>query len=95
MRSVFAPLPERLFSKQRFYDMLNLPRLKLTDRITWAVLTWIFFNLLWLKFLQDFISQWVGAILAIIAAAALISFWPRPEEELEAPEDASEEEEGM
>jgi hypothetical protein len=95
MRSDSAPLPERLFSKQRFYDMLKLPRLKLSDRITWAVLTWIFFNLLWLKFVQDFISQWVGAVIATIAAAALVSFWPRPEEELEAPEDAPEEEEGM
>jgi hypothetical protein len=88
-------LPEQLFSKQRFDDMLKLPRLKLSDRITWAVLIWIFFNLLWLRFLQDFISQWIGAVIATIAAAALISFWPRPEDELEQAEDAPEEEEDM
>jgi hypothetical protein len=87
-------LPEQLSSTQRFYDMLNLPRLKLSDRITWAVLTWIFFNLLWLKYLQDFVSQWVGAALATIAAAALISFWPRPEEEPEETDETLEEEEG-
>ncbi len=75
--------------------MHKLPRLKLSDRITWAVLTWIFFNLLWLKYLQDFISQWVGAVIATVAAAALISFWPRPMEELDEAEETPEEEEGM
>ncbi len=60
-----------------------MPRLKLSDRITWAVLGWIFFNLLWLKFLDAFVPLWVGTILATVAAALFIAFWPRPQEELE------------
>jgi hypothetical protein len=43
--------------------MLMIPRLKLSDRITWAVLLWIFLNLLWLRFIEKFIPQWVGAII--------------------------------
>ena len=59
-----------------------MPRLKLSDRITWAVLGWIFFNLLWLKFLDAVVPIWVGTILATAAAGLLIAFWPRPLEEL-------------
>ncbi len=59
-----------------------MPRLKLSDRITWAVLCWIFFNLLWLKFLDAVVPIWVGTILATAAAGLFIAFWPRPLEEL-------------
>jgi len=58
-----------------------LPRMKLSDRITWAVLCWIFFNLLWLRFLEKSFPQSVGALLATIGAVALVWFWPRPLEE--------------
>jgi hypothetical protein len=58
-----------------------MPRLKLSDRITWSVLGWIFFNLLWLKFLDALVPIWVGAILATACAALFIAFWPRPQEE--------------
>jgi len=67
------------------------PRLKLSDRITWAVLVWIFFNLLWLKFLEAFIPLGVGTAIATLGAVAFILFAPRPdgkngeEEESEAP----------
>jgi hypothetical protein len=64
-----------------------MPRLKLSDRITWAVLGWIFFNLLWLKFLDALVPIWVGTILATVAAALFIAFWPRPQEELEEEEE--------
>jgi len=69
-----------------------LPRMKLSDRITWAVLGWIFFNLLWLRFLESAIPQWVGALVATASAVALVWFWPRPledgaEDEEAAPED--------
>jgi len=69
-----------------------LPRMKLSDRITWAVLVWIFFNLLWLRFLEKAIPQWVGAVLATAVAVAMVLFWPRPleaaaEDEGGAPED--------
>lgn len=68
-----------------------LPRLKLSDRITWAVLGWIFFNLLWLRLLEAAIPQWLGALLATLGAVVLVWFWPRPledgEEEAGTPED--------
>jgi len=60
-----------------------MPRLKLSDRITWAVLGWIFFNLLWLKFLDALVPLWVGTITATAAAVLFVIFWPRPQEELE------------
>ncbi len=69
-----------------------LPRMKLSDRITWAVLCWIFFNLLWLRFVEAVIPQWVGALVGTAGAVALVWWWPRPledgeEEEEAAPED--------
>ena len=67
--------------------MLMIPRLKLSDRITWAVLLWVFLNLLWLRFIEKFIPQWVGAIILTAAAVAFVLFGPRP---VEAPEDDDE-----
>ncbi len=66
-----------------------LPRLKLSDRITWAVLAWIFVNLLWLRFLERTAPQWIGAVVATALGAAVVAWWPRPVEEL--PVDAAEE----
>jgi len=66
-----------------------LPRMKLSDRITWAVLCWIFFNLLWLRFVEKVVPQGVGALLATLGAVAMVLYWPRPledgEEEASAP----------
>jgi hypothetical protein len=58
-----------------------LPRMKLSDRITWAVLCWIFFNLLWLRFLEKAVPQAIGALLATVLAVAMVLFWPRPLDE--------------
>ncbi len=73
---------------------MMLPRMKLSDRITWAVLCWIFFNLLWLRLLETVIPQWIGALVGTAGAVALVWWWPRPledgdeeEEEGAAPED--------
>ena len=73
-----------------------MPRLKLSDRITWAVLSWIFFNLLWLKFLDALVPLWVGTITATAAAVLFVIFWPRPQEELEEeePDAANQKQEG-
>ena len=73
-----------------------MPRLKLSDRITWAVLGWIFFNLLWLKFLDALVPIWVGTIIATAAAVLFVVFWPRPQEELEEeePDAANQKQEG-
>lgn len=61
--------------------MVSLPRMKLSDRITWAVLCWIFFNLLWLRFLEKVAPQAVGTLLATLGAVAMVLYWPRPLEE--------------
>ncbi len=63
-----------------------LPRMNRGDWIFWAIMTWIGVNLLWLKFIEQAVPQWVGAILATIAAVALFKYGPRPVEE-EAEED--------
>jgi len=59
---------------------MKFPRLKLSDRITWSVMLWIFFNLLWLKFLEVFVPVWVGTIIVTLAAVAFILFGRGPEE---------------
>lgn len=68
-----------------------IPRLKLSDRITWSVLVWIFLNLLWLKFLERFAPLWIGTIVFTIAAVLFILFGPPPREELEEEGEAVEE----
>jgi hypothetical protein len=74
--------------------MLMIPRMKLSDRITWAVLLWIFLNLLWLRFLEAVLPQWVGTIIFTAAALALVFFGPRPREEREDDEEGEVVEEG-
>jgi hypothetical protein len=63
---------------------MMIPRLKLSDRITWGVLLWIFLNLLWLRFLEKFVPLWVGTIIFTAATVAFILFGPRP---MEAPDE--------
>ncbi|CEP66978.1 Uncharacterized [Moorella glycerini] len=64
-----------------------LPPMALSDCITWAVLLWIFFNLLWLKFMEVHIPQWVGAAIATALALLFIFFWPREAGEVEEDEE--------
>jgi hypothetical protein len=71
-----------------------MPRLKLSDRITWSVLGWIFFHLLWLKFLDAHVPIWIGTIIATVAAGLFIAFWPRPQEELEEEAEAPNQKQG-
>jgi hypothetical protein len=74
--------------------MPMIPRLKLSDRITWAVLLWIFLNLLWLRFLEAILSQWVGTVIFTAAAVALVLFGPRPREAREDDDEGEVVEEG-
>ena len=69
--------------------MARLPGLKLSDRITWAVLLWIFVELLWLRFLDAFVPVWAGTILITAAAVAFVLFWPPPAEEAGDEEEAA------
>jgi hypothetical protein len=61
-----------------------IPRFNtIPDRVTWAVLIWIFFNLLWLKFVESYVPQWVGAVIGAIMVVVLAVFSPGPKEEVE------------
>jgi len=60
-----------------------LPRMTTGNWLFWSVLCWFFFNLIWLKFVENFVPQWVGAIIATMIAVALFKYAPRPKEEEE------------
>lgn len=60
-----------------------LPRMTMGNWLFWSIMSWIGFNLLWLKFVEKFIPQWVGAIIATIIAYLLFKYGPRPVEEEE------------
>jgi glycerol uptake facilitator-like aquaporin len=49
----------------------------------WSIMVWIGFNFVWLRFIETFVPQWVGAIIATAVAAVLFKFGPRPLDEEE------------
>lgn len=60
-----------------------LPRMTMGVWLFWSILSWFFFNLIWLKFVENFVPQWVGAIIATMIAVAVFKYGPRPKEEEE------------
>ena len=58
-----------------------LPRMKMGDWLFWAIITWIFANFIWLRFVEKFVPMWVGAVVATALAVSLFYFGPRPKEE--------------
>ena len=60
-----------------------LPRMTTGNWFFWAIMLWIGFNFLWLKFFEPFVTQWVGAVIATLLAMALLRYGPRPKEENE------------
>lgn len=42
-------------------------------------MVWLGVNFLWLGLLESYIPQYVGAIVATLAAAAVIRYGPRPD----------------
>ena len=57
-----------------------LPRMTTGNWLFWAVMAWIGINLIWLRFAERFMPQWVGAIIATGIAMALLTllglgFW--------------------
>jgi len=60
-----------------------LPRMTMGTWLFWGMMAWIGFNFFWLKFVERFVPQWVGAIIATVIAMALFKYGPRPEEEEE------------
>lgn len=68
-----------------------IPRFNtIPERVTWAVLIWLFLNLLWLRFVETYVPQWAGAVIGTIIAVALAVFSPGPKEEVEEEEEAAE-----
>lgn len=60
-----------------------LPRMTMGNWLFWSIMVWIGFNFVWLRFIETFVPQWVGAIIATAVAAALFKFGPRPLDEEE------------
>jgi len=64
-----------------------LPRMTMGNWLFWSILCWCFINLLWLRFMEKFIPQWIGAIFATIIAVLVFKYGPRPKEEEEEEEE--------
>jgi glycerol uptake facilitator-like aquaporin len=60
-----------------------LPRMTMGTWLFWGIMAWIGCNFFWLKFVERFVPQWVGALIATVTAMALFKYGPRPEEEEE------------
>jgi glycerol uptake facilitator-like aquaporin len=60
-----------------------LPRMTMGNWLFWSIMVWIGFNFVWLRFIETFVPQWVGAIIATAVAAVLFKFGPRPLDEEE------------
>lgn len=56
-----------------------LPKMTTGNWIFWGVMVWLGVNFLWLGLLESYIPQYVGAIVATLAAAAVIRYGPRPD----------------
>jgi glycerol uptake facilitator-like aquaporin len=62
---------------------MMLPRMTIGNWLFWSIMLWIGFNLAWLRFVESFLPQWLGAIIATGLAAALFKYGPRPNGEEE------------
>ena len=60
-----------------------LPPMTMGNWLFWAIMVWIGFNFVWLKFVERFVPQWVGAIIATVIAMALFKYGPRLKEDEE------------
>jgi len=60
-----------------------IPRMSKGNWIFWAVMAFIGFNLIWLGLVERFIPQWVGLIVALPIALAIVKYGPREREEEE------------
>jgi len=65
----------------------KLPRLSPGTWFFWGVIAFVGFNLFWLGLVENFVSQWVGAIIATVIAVAVFKYGPRPKEEEEEEEE--------
>ena len=63
--------------------LIMLPRMTMGNWLFWSIMVWLGFNFAWLRFVEQFVPQWVGALIATILACAVFKFGPRPQEEEE------------
>ena len=49
----------------------------------WSIMIWIGLNFFWLRFVEKFLPQWVGAIIATAITIALFIYGPRLNGEVE------------
>jgi len=60
-----------------------LPKMTMGNWLFWSIMVWIGINLIWLRFVENFLPQWSGVIVATVIAVLLFRYGPRPEEEKE------------
>ncbi len=60
-----------------------LPRMTMGNWLFWSIMCWIGFNFVWLRFVESYIPQWVGTVVATVVAVLIFKYGPRPEEEEE------------
>ncbi len=58
-----------------------LPRMTMGNWLFWAIMAWIGINFIWLRFAEPYVTQWIGAVIATLAAIAIFKYGPRPVEE--------------
>lgn len=60
-----------------------LPRMTMGNWLFWSIMIWIGLNFFWLRFVEKFLPQWVGAIIATAITIALFIYGPRLNGEVE------------
>jgi len=60
-----------------------LPRMTWGNWLFWGILAFVGINFLWLGWLGEYTSQWIGALVGFLAFLALLIFGPREKEEVE------------
>ena len=64
-----------------------IPRMSTGNWIFWAIMAFLGLNLFWLGVIEKYVTQWVGFIIALLIAFAIIKYGPR---ELDAVEEEEE-----
>jgi hypothetical protein len=64
-----------------------LPRMTWGNWLFWGILVFVGINFLWLGLLEQYIPQWVGALIGLIAFLGLLIYGPREKEASEETEE--------
>jgi len=58
-----------------------LPRMTVGNWLFWGIMAFIVTNFLWLGLLEEFIPQWIGALVGFFLFLVLLIYGPREKEE--------------